>query len=104
MLHLSRPLLGQRVFDLLGVIDAMAGSDGAGDKIEVVGLAPGGPVALHAAALEPKIARVTIDRAILSWADVVNTPITQNQLSNVVPGASLCMTCPTSPPRSRREP
>jgi cephalosporin-C deacetylase-like acetyl esterase len=92
-IHLNRPLLGQRVYDLLCVVAAMADSVGS-KEVQVVGLGLGGPVALHAAALEPKIARVTIDGAILSWADIVATPITKNQLSSVVPGALLSYDLP----------
>jgi hypothetical protein len=45
------------------------------------------PVALHAAALEPRIKAVTLEESLISWSDVVTTPITSNQLTNVVPGA-----------------
>jgi cephalosporin-C deacetylase-like acetyl esterase len=91
-LHLSQPLLGQRVYDLLCVVSGMAASDGEG--VTVIGIGAGGPVALHASALEPKIARVMIDRSILSWADVVSTPISQGQFASVVPGALLAYDLP----------
>jgi cephalosporin-C deacetylase-like acetyl esterase len=84
-LHLNRPLLGQRVRDLLAVVERMAAD--STDGIHVVGVAGAGPVALHAAALDPRIKEVTLEEAITSWSDVVRTPITYNQLTNVVPGA-----------------
>jgi hypothetical protein len=56
-------------------------------EVHLVAIGSAGPIALHAAALEPRIKSVTLDRCILSWSDVVHTPISHNQLANVVPGA-----------------
>jgi dienelactone hydrolase len=80
-LHLNRPLLGQRVYDLLAVVRAV------GREVEVVGVGAAGPVALHAAALDDRVKFVTVEGSIPSWELVVRTPVTQNQLSGVVPGA-----------------
>src|SRR5262249_7178531 len=78
--HLNRSLLGQRVQDVLAV---------TGSKENVHLAASGGavPVALHAAALEARISEVTLEGGLLSWSLVVKTPVTRNQLANVVPGA-----------------
>jgi cephalosporin-C deacetylase-like acetyl esterase len=84
-LHLNRPLLGQRVYDLLAVTAAVAGD--APQGIEVIGVGSAGPVVLHAAALEPRLGRATLERSVVSWEAVVRTPIGSNQLTNVVPGA-----------------
>ena len=43
-------------------------------------------IALHAAALEPRVEEVTIEGSIVSWEDVVRTPDSVGQISNVVPG------------------
>lgn len=83
-LHLNRPLLGQRVFDVLAVAARMA--ENAEQGFEVVGCGNAGPVVLHAAILESRIKRVKLDRSIVSWAAVVQSPITHNQLTNAVPG------------------
>src|SRR5207245_1765101 len=56
-------------------------------ELEVVGIGSAGPIVLHAAALDPSITRVTLENSIVSWSDVVRTPISYNQLTNVVPGA-----------------
>jgi hypothetical protein len=55
-------------------------------EIEVGGGGSAGPIALHAAVLEPRIGRVTLERSVVSWDAVVRSPITHNQLANVVPG------------------
>jgi cephalosporin-C deacetylase-like acetyl esterase len=83
-LHVNRPLLGQRVFDLL----AIAGRLGTTDKpLAIVGVGSAGPVVLHAAALDARLAAITVENSVLSWAAVVRSPISYNQLTNVVPGA-----------------
>ncbi len=85
-MHLNRPLLGQRVYDLLAVANAEARRLGL-DGYELIGVGNGGPIVLHAAALEPRVTSVILDHSIVSWSDVVRTPLSYNQLCNVVPGA-----------------
>ncbi len=85
-LHLNRPLLGQRVLDLLAVVGTVTDKDEKNRPL-VIGVGTAGPVVLHAAALDPRIKRVTLVNSLLSWSSVVRTPISHNQLSNVVPGA-----------------
>src|SRR5262249_47332795 len=83
-LHLGRPLLGQRATDILAVVAKMAGES---EDIQLIGVGSAGPAALHAAALEPRIKRLTLEDALVSWSAVVRMPISYNQLTNVVPGA-----------------
>jgi hypothetical protein len=82
-LLLARPLLGQRVGDVLAVVSRV--SEGKG-TIDLVAEGAMGPVALHAAALDPRVGSVTIERGLVSWDNVVRTPLSVNQLGNVVPG------------------
>lgn len=83
-LHLARPLLGQRVFDVLQALEAVALE--AGPRIRLIGVGGGGPIALHAAVLCDAVTEVELVGSILSWTDVVTTPVTREQLSIVVPG------------------
>ena len=47
-----------------------------------------GPAALHAAALEPSVfSSLTLRRSLVSWSDVVRTPVTKGALVNVVHGS-----------------
>jgi dienelactone hydrolase len=80
-LHLGRPLLGQRVKDVLTV--AAAGR--AELRIHATGAAA--PVALHAAALEPRIVSIELEGMVLSWSAVARATVSAGQLSNVVHGA-----------------
>ena len=83
-LHLNRPLLGQRVADLLGVINRATPKERGA---ELHGFGSAAPVVLHAAAMNDRMKAVTIDGGLVSWDNVIRTPISHNQLANVVPGA-----------------
>ncbi|HUT36870.1 MAG TPA: acetylxylan esterase [Planctomycetota bacterium] len=93
--HLGRPWLGQRVEDALaalGVLAARPEVDAA--KLAIVGVEKGGPVALHAAALDERLREVTVEKSIESWMDVVATPRAKDQLNQAVPGALACYDLP----------
>ncbi len=86
--HLGRPLLGQRTEDVLAALDVLAARkeiDAA--NLRIVGVEGGGPVALHAAALDERLKAVAVERSIESWMDVVATPLCRNQLNQIVPAA-----------------
>lgn len=85
-LHLNRPLLGQRTFDLLAVtrnLYTWVSTPG----VEAVGVGAAGPVVLHAALFDERVTAVTLEGAVPSWENVLRTPVSHNQLANVVPGA-----------------
>jgi cephalosporin-C deacetylase-like acetyl esterase len=82
-LHLNRPLLGQRVYDVLQAFRALDQKDG----FHLIGIGSGGTIALHAAALEPKVARLTLERPIISWTSVASNKSKRGDLADVVPGA-----------------
>jgi cephalosporin-C deacetylase-like acetyl esterase len=84
-LHLNRPLLGQRVSDVRSVLESLQAFTAAAE-IHVIGVGEAGPVALHVAALEPRVKQVTLEGCVLSWSNVVNTPVSYGQLASVVPG------------------
>lgn len=82
-LHLDRPLTGQRTFDLLSVVAQVAPTDG----VELVGIGKASLPALHAAALDRRIRRLTLEQTLVSWSMVATTPLSQDQLACAVPGA-----------------
>jgi dienelactone hydrolase len=87
-LHLNRPLLGQRVEDVLSVVEWLANDPAIKHlPIDAIGIGAAGPVALHAAALDVRIVELTLEQSIVSWSAVVRTPLSVGQLSNVVPDA-----------------
>jgi dienelactone hydrolase len=79
--HLDRPLLGQRVLDVLSLLKVLGS-----DNVQIVGVGTTGPVVLHVAALVHRIREVTLENSLRSWVSVVQQPVTYNQLTNVVPG------------------
>jgi cephalosporin-C deacetylase-like acetyl esterase len=83
-LHINRPLLGQRVLDVLVVLNAVHGS--TRHAYHIIGIGSAGPIALHAAALDDRIKQADVKRSIVSWSTVVNAPISFNQLANALPG------------------
>jgi hypothetical protein len=86
-LHLNRPLLGQRVHDVQQMLNLLWVAKSSKNGLHLVGEGVTGLVALHVAALLPRTdVTVTLDRTILSWANVAQTPVSYNQLSSVVPG------------------
>jgi cephalosporin-C deacetylase-like acetyl esterase len=87
-LHLNRPLLGQRVEDTLAALEVLAARPEIDAcRITIIGIEAGGPIALHAAALDGRLREVTVERSIESWMDVVATPLSKLQLQQVVPAA-----------------
>ncbi len=85
-LHLSRPLLGRRVQDLMAVVRHLRSP--ADKEIELTGIGAAAPVVLHAAALLPNdVAAVRLDGGVVSLDEVARTAVSVNQFATVVPGA-----------------
>ena len=90
--HLARPLLGQRVADVLRILAGLDAESGRGEGghngFRVVGVGAAGPIVLHAALLDRDglIKEVVLERSLVSWTDVVERGISRGQIGNVVPG------------------
>ena len=58
------------------------------NRVHLVSIGRTGPAALHAAALEPeRFASVSLRNSLISWSNVVHTPLAEQQLAGVVHGA-----------------
>jgi dienelactone hydrolase len=88
-IHQARPLLGQRVVDILAVLEGLKAEARDGAGFHLVGVGTAGPIVLHAALLDDKglIKQVTLERSLTSWEDLVKQGISRGQLGSVVPGA-----------------
>jgi hypothetical protein len=87
-LHLGRPLLGQRVEDVVAGIEALGQIAATRQKdIELHAFGAAGPVAFHAAALDDRISYTRIEGSIPSWMTLFETPTARHQLGNIVPRA-----------------
>jgi len=83
-LWLGRPLLGQWVADVRGLLDALAKESGGLPKdVAVVGVGPAGGVALCAAALDERITRVATVGSLASY--VSESPYEGQRLGLMVP-------------------
>lgn len=89
-LYIGRPLLSQRVMDLLCLLQSLGSEPDLAVTagFEVTGTGAAGPVVLHSAALDEQglIRRVVLEQSLVSWADVVERGITRDQLGSAVPG------------------
>ena len=88
-MHLGKPLLGQRVEDVLAASLCLRRLTGLKDaKIELIGIGAAGPVVLHAACLSEQIGPVTVRNSIRSWVeDVVAQPRDIDAISHAIPSA-----------------
>jgi hypothetical protein len=87
---LGKSYLGMRTEDILVCTRFL--SDYYGDqetcRVHLIGIGEAGPPVLHAAAMEPDLfASIRLERSLVSWSNVVRTPVTINQLINVIHGA-----------------
>ena len=88
-MYLGKPLLGQRVVDIMTCIDFLKQlPDIDATAVELVAIGRAGPVGLHAAYLDPRISKLVLKDSIRSWIDdVVAKPLAPHLLAQVVPGA-----------------
>ena len=82
-IELGRPLLEMRVQDLLAVVHEQPASR----RIYVVGVGPAGIVALHAGALDKRIAGVATVNSLTSYQELLENPHHPEPVSSIVPGA-----------------
>jgi dienelactone hydrolase len=81
-LHLGRPLLGQRVWDLLSLMNAPDPTRG----ISFVGVGAAAPVVLHAAALDSRVTEVTLEGMLVSWSALAQARQSRGHWASVAPG------------------
>ncbi len=85
-LHLGRPLIGQRVTDLLLLLDYLQGTFRE-SKITVRASGKMALVALHTAAIDERISHLQADHYLDSFTDIIRHVMEKDQYSDVVPGA-----------------
>ncbi len=87
---LGKSFLGMRTEDVLVTARYLSeGSEsGAPSPLRVVAVGEVGPAALHAVALEPSLfSSLTLRGSLVSWSDVVRTPVTKGALVNLIHAA-----------------
>ncbi len=81
-LHLGRPLLGQRVYDVLQALRALKQPAG----FRLIGVGEGGLIALHTAVLDERVQAVEVEQSLVSWSAIARGTLSRDQLASVVPG------------------
>lgn len=88
-LHIGKPLIGQRVQDVIDAVDFLCHKgDLQFSGIEIASCLKSNLIALHAAALDSRllIKRRSKDK-VSTWMDIIKAPLSKDNLSNVVPRA-----------------
>ena len=86
-LHTGRPLLGQRITDILTLIDFCCHNKTLqGHPIRLVADGESALAAMHATLLYPQIEQATLYNVLRSWRSYISNPIQHNMMPNVVPG------------------
>jgi len=86
----GKTIAGMQAFDLLSVFAYAVGRpDVDAQRVGVIGKGTAGLIALFAAAIEPRIARVLVAGTFLSYRDIVGARLHQGIMDAVIPGVLL---------------
>lgn len=85
-LHLGKPIVGQRVTDLLTLIDFSDQFEFGEDiPVQIISSGAAGPVAIYAALFRSQVTSVRVSNSIQSYIDILNHPLEMDWYSYVVP-------------------
>jgi cephalosporin-C deacetylase-like acetyl esterase len=86
-MHIGRPIMGQRVLDLLSVMDFITiDPKTQGHPVKLVASGAYGPVAIHAAYLDARINDIEIWSSIRSFNDLIDNPLQHDAYTSVLYG------------------
>lgn len=86
-MHIGKPIMGQRVVDLISILDFISSQNDLKDKqIKVIADGTYGPVVIHTAFIDNRINAAEITRSIKSYKDYLKNPLQRDMYSNVLYG------------------
>lgn len=86
-MHVGRPIMGQRVVDIMTLLDFCSEHELLrGRSVKVYADGVYGPVVIHAAYLDERIAGAELTRSVKTWKDYVVNPMQRDMYSNVLYG------------------
>lgn len=86
-MHIGQPLPGQRVRDILMILDFISADDElARMPVKIVATGPAAPPALMAAALDPRISSLRLSETIRSFSEITDRPMEKEWFSYLIPG------------------
>ena len=87
-MHIGRPIMGQRVVDILTLLDFCSEHEFLkGHSVKVFANGIYGPAAIHAAYLDERINSVEITHSVKTWKEYIERPMQWDMYSNVLYGA-----------------
>jgi dienelactone hydrolase len=85
-LFIGRPLLGQRVTDILSAIAFVDNERSLRNcRIELIAVGNIGVAAMHAAFLDSRVRRADIRNCLSSWKEIIENPTDKNHMNLLVP-------------------
>ncbi|MDR0542893.1 MAG: acetylxylan esterase [Dysgonamonadaceae bacterium] len=86
-MHTGKPILGQRVQDILTIVDfCSAQKELKGRPIQIRANGIYGPAVIHAAFLDDRIASSDVSRSVRTWKSYLSDPLQYDMYSNVLYG------------------
>jgi len=86
-LHTGKTIVGQRVTDILSLVDFVASDPRmAGHSIQLKANGTYGPVAVHATCLDKRIDQTEISGSVKSYLEFLQNPMQRDVYTNVIPG------------------
>lgn len=86
-LHEGRPLIGQRVVDVMTLLSFCSSNELLkGHPVQVVADGIYGPVVMHAAVLDNRITKATLTHTLKTWYEYLQHPMQRDMYSNVIQG------------------
>jgi cephalosporin-C deacetylase-like acetyl esterase len=86
-LHIGKSIVGQRVTDILSLVDFVKGDEQfAALPLQLFADGSYGPVAVHATYLEPRISKTEIVRSVKSYEEYLKNPLQRDVYTNVLYG------------------
>ena len=86
-LHIGKSIVGQRVTDILSLVDFIKGDERfAAFPLQLSADGSYGPVAVHATYLDPRISKTEIVRSVKSYEEYLKNPLQRDVCTNVLYG------------------
>lgn len=86
-MHIGKPIMGQRVVDLISILDFISSQPELKDKqIKIIADGIYGPVVIHTAFIDKRIYSAELTRSLKSFKDYINNPMQRDMYSNVLYG------------------
>jgi hypothetical protein len=86
-MHIGRPLPGQRVTDILIILEYTGNKDELhGLPVKIIASGPAAPAALMAAFLDDRIVSLELSSTIRSFREITDNPVEKDWFSYIIPG------------------